>query len=456
MWYIISTSSKMVSTKTLVALAAFSLASVQGLDLDISDSKSIKNAAATIAKQLVKEYNVSEPGHPIGVLSIPGRPYYWWESAAMFDTLIKYWSLTGDDQFNNIVTDGMIAQQGEHNDFMPLNWTASEGNDDQSFWALAAMSAAESKLPKPQNGSWIDLADAVFNEQVLRWDDETCGGGLRWQIFSFNTGYSWKNSLTNANFFQLASRLAAYTGNSTYSEWASKAYNWTTSVGFVTSDGTVYDGADVSKNCSTISKVQSSDKAGSFIAGAAYMYNVTKGSEQWKNTLNNLLLANIETFFSNGVAIESECEPQNRCTTDQLAFKGLLGQALVETLKVAPYTEGMIIASLQSSAKAAAKACTDSGCAFVWDGSAQNSTSGVGEKIDALSFVQGLLYKDAAAPATNATSTSGGSGTKSGSSAATTTSSTAAEASKNAAASTVMMSSGAVMSLFGAVAWMVL
>ncbi|PQE28357.1 Glycosyl hydrolase family 76 protein [Rutstroemia sp. NJR-2017a BBW] len=446
----------MVSTKTLVALAALSLASVQGLDLDINDSKSIKNAAATIAKQLVKEYNVSEPGHPVGVLSIPGRPYYWWESGAMFDTLIKYWSLTGDDQFNKIVTDGMIAQQGEDNDFRPANWTAGEGNDDQSIWALAAMSAAESKLPKPQNGSWIDLADAVFNEQVLGWDDETCGGGLRWQVYPFNTGYTWKNSLTNANFFQLAARLAAYTGNSTYSDWASKTYNWATSIGFVTSDGTVYDGADVSKNCSDINKVQSSEQAGSFIAGAAYMYNITKGSEQWKNTLNGLLLANIETFFKNGVAIESECEPQNRCTTDMLAYKGLLGQALVETLKVAPYVEGMIISSLQSSAQAAAKACTDSGCAFVWDGSAQNSTSGVGEQISALSFVQGLLYKDTAAPATNATSTSGGSATKSGSSAATTTSGSAAAASKNAAASTMMMGSSAVMSLFGAVAFMVL
>jgi mannan endo-1,6-alpha-mannosidase len=400
---------------------------------------------------MVKYYDGSEPGHPIGVLD---APYYWWETGAMFDTLIQYWSLTGDDQFNKIVTDGMLAQQGQQ-DFMPLNQTATEGNDDQSFWALAAMSAAESKLPNPQNGSWFDLADEVFNEQAARWDDKTCGGGLRWQIFTFNVGYTYKNSLSNGNFFQLASRLAAYTGNSTYSEWASKAYNWTTSVGLVTSDGKVYDGTDVTKDCSAVNGAQLSANAGTFITGAAYMYNVTKGSEQWKNTLDTLLKTTIATFFPNGVAVEIACESQNHCNTDQLAFKGLLGQALVETLQVAPYTEGVILGKLQSSAEAAAKACSDSGCAFVWDGSAKNSTSGVGQNLDALSYIQGLLYKEAAAPATNATSTSGGSGTTSGSSASTTTSGTPAAVSKNAAAS-MMIGSSAVMSLFGAVAWIIL
>ncbi|KAM3088317.1 hypothetical protein ACMFMG_002371 [Clarireedia jacksonii] len=403
---------------------------------------------------MVQYYNVSEPGHPIGVLD---APYYWWETGAMFDTLIQYWSLTGDAQFNKIVTEGMVAQQGNQ-DFMPTNQTKSEGNDDQSVWALAAMSAAESKLPEAQNVTWFDLANEVFNEQAARWDDENCGGGLRWQIFAFNAGYTYKNSFTNGNFFQLASRLAAYTGNSTYSEWASKAFNWTTSVGLITNDGKVFDGTDVTKNCSSssIDKVQFSGNAGTFISGAAYMYNVTKGSEQWKKTLDSLLNATTETFFPNGIATEIACESQNTCTTDLLAYKGLLGHALVETLKVAPYTEGLILSKLQTSAKAAAKACDDSGCAFVWDGPAKNSTSGVGQQLDALNYVQGLLYKEAASPATNATSTSGGSGTTSGSGASSTTSGAAAKNTKNAAASMMMMGSSAVMSLFGAVAWMLL
>jgi mannan endo-1,6-alpha-mannosidase len=58
------------------------------------------------------------------------------------------------------------------------------------FWAFAAMTAAEFGFENPADGlpSWLSLAQAVFNEQTERWDSATCGGGLRWQIFSFNIG----------------------------------------------------------------------------------------------------------------------------------------------------------------------------------------------------------------------------------------------------------------------------
>ena len=78
---------------------------------------------------------------------------------------------------------------------MPLNQTKDEGNDDQVFWAFAAMSAAELKFPPPQSGypSYAAMAQAVFNLQAERWDPENCGGGLRWQIVQFNAGYDYKN-----------------------------------------------------------------------------------------------------------------------------------------------------------------------------------------------------------------------------------------------------------------------
>lgn len=48
----------------------------------------------------------------------------------MFGQLIHYWKLTGDSQYNDIITQGMQAQVGEHNDFMPSkvqNELVSEG-----------------------------------------------------------------------------------------------------------------------------------------------------------------------------------------------------------------------------------------------------------------------------------------------------------------------------------------
>lgn len=71
---------------------------------------------------------------------------------------------------------------------MPPNQTKDLGNDDQVFWAFAAMAAAELNFPNPPSDQpqWLALAQAVFNTQALRWDTTSCGGGLKWQIFSFN------------------------------------------------------------------------------------------------------------------------------------------------------------------------------------------------------------------------------------------------------------------------------
>ena len=73
---------------------------------------------------------------------------------------------------------------------MPTNQTKDEGNDDQVFWAFAAMSAAEVKFPSPPSGfpSWTSVGQAVFNLQAERWDAANCGGGLRWQIQPYALG----------------------------------------------------------------------------------------------------------------------------------------------------------------------------------------------------------------------------------------------------------------------------
>jgi mannan endo-1,6-alpha-mannosidase len=434
---------------------------------------------------LVSKYNVTEPGHIIGVL---GAPYYWWESGAFFDTLISYWHLTGDDQYNDLVSDGLQAQLGQNDDFMPANWTNTEGNDDQAIWALAVMSAAESKFPQ-YDDHFVVLAENVFNEQVLRWDNATCGGGLRWQIFPFLTGYDYKNSAANGAFFSLASRLARYTGNSTYSDWASQAFKWATSIGFVDSDWRVYDGAHVETACTDINKVQFSSTAGYFISGVAYMYNITNGDSIWKNALDGLLNSTLSTFFPDGIAYEVACESKMTCTTDMWAFKGLLGQALVDTVKVAPYTADTITPILSSTAEAAAKACNDTQCAFQWSTTSTSRAralgdavdtpnTGVGEQISALSYVQGLLVKDAAAPETheeygsNATSTSGSGGSSTQSGTPTSTSSgtatgtgtgtgtASASPSSSGNAGTVLRVDNAGMGLFGGLlgvmAWLIL
>ena len=294
------------------------------------------------------------------------------------------------------------------------------------------MTAAERQLPSPSTTlSWIDLAKKVFELQVARWDTETCGGGLRWQIFPFNQGYGYKNAEAAGGFFQLAARLARYTGNQTYADWAQKTWDWTTSAGFVTSDYQVFDGADVSNNCSDINKLQWSQNAGAFLYGSAAMYNFvsqrvpvstlcpgstdtlqTYGNTQWQNRTESIL-SSMSVFFSKPTSIMTEvaCETKATCESEQYAFKGLTAQWMGTTTQIAPFTRSTIMGYLQASAKGAADQCTKQGnvtvCGFEWNKSSSNGITGVGQQLSALNVIVANLAINASAPVTvNTTTTS--------------------------------------------------
>lgn len=199
----------------------------------------------------------------------------------MWGALIDYWYYTRDTSYNDAVMQALQFQIGSGEDFMPANQTQSLGNDDQAFWGMAAMSAAEQKFPDPSEGApgWLALAQAVFNTQAPRWDLTTCGGGLRWQIFAFNAGYDYKNSISNGAFFNIASRLGAYTQNTTYFDWAVKAWDWQTAIGLISPSYQVYDGSDDTINCTQINHIQWTYNAGILLHGSAVMWNQVCNSD---------------------------------------------------------------------------------------------------------------------------------------------------------------------------------
>lgn len=180
--------------------------------LTCSLSDSIKGVAGQVAHDLMGFYNGNQSGQTPGLLP---QPYYQWEAGGMLLTMIDYFYYTGDATYNDLVTQGMLWQAGPENDFMDANQSHVEGNDDQVFWGFAALSAAEQGFPNPPAGSpsWIQLAENLFNDQVSRWDMSSCNGGLRWQIFSYMTnGYDYKSTIANGGLFNVAARLALYTG----------------------------------------------------------------------------------------------------------------------------------------------------------------------------------------------------------------------------------------------------
>lgn len=140
---------------------------------------------------------------------------------------------------------------------------------------MSAMTAAELGFRDADDGEpqWVALVQAVYNMQLAKIDD-VCNGGLRWQALEFLNGFDYKNSISNGCFFNIASRLALYTGNSSYADEAEVIWQWMEGVGFIDPKYNVFDGAGVKNgaNCTEIYKAQFSYNAGVFLHGAAAMY----------------------------------------------------------------------------------------------------------------------------------------------------------------------------------------
>lgn len=246
---------------------------------DKISSDSIKSAAKAVASNLMSYYKGTDYGQIIGIL--PGPPpageYYWWEAGALWGTLIDYWHMTGDTTWNDVIEQSFIFQAGgPRYSYMPLNWSIAMGNDDQGFWGMSAMLAAETNFQNPpaDKPQWLALAQAVFNTQAAAdRHDGTCGGGLRWQIQVNDRGYDYKNSIANGLFFNLGARLARYTDNETYADWASNIWDWEVGVGLTDPDYNVFDGAHVEHNCTDIYRAQFTYCAAVVIQSAAFLYN---------------------------------------------------------------------------------------------------------------------------------------------------------------------------------------
>lgn len=121
--------------------------------------------------------------------------------------------------------------------------------------------------------------------------------------------------------------MAAYTGNSSYSDWAVKTWDWSTDIGLV-DNFNVYDGSDDTKNCTEKDHIQWTYNAGIYLYGCATMWNITQ-DDKWKNRTLGMWNRTAEIFYSGNdtnILYEAACEPSGNCKTDQLSFKGYLSR----------------------------------------------------------------------------------------------------------------------------------
>uniref|UniRef100_A0A093X784 Mannan endo-1,6-alpha-mannosidase n=1 Tax=Talaromyces marneffei PM1 TaxID=1077442 RepID=A0A093X784_TALMA len=381
------------SWRSLSLLLSLLLApATQAITIDPTNRQSVIDAASEAAYGMMTWYAGNETGQ------IPGKLIdTWWEGGAMFMALIQYWHFTGDTTYNNEVTVGMQFQAG-YGDYMPSNYSNYIGNDDQMFWGLAAMTAAELGYPEASTGySWLSLAQGVFNTQIDRWDTTACGGGMRWQIWGWEAGYTMKNSISNGGLFQLAARLARYTYNDTYAVWADKIWKWSVASPLVnTATWEIGDSVSMGDN-------------------SAYMYNYTNGSTEWLTPVNGLLTATWNTFASDAygnILTEFECETTEICNRNEILFKGLTAGWMALAALIVPSIYGTIVPKLQASSAAAAASCSgdnNNTCGVKWYTKSWDGEIGLEEQMSALNiFWSNLIMMPNASAYAPLTSRTGG------------------------------------------------
>ncbi|KAE8343474.1 hypothetical protein BDV24DRAFT_172872 [Aspergillus arachidicola] len=372
--------------------------------------ESLKDAASTAARGMLKYYHGNEPGQTPGTLD--GT---WWEAGAMFMTLVQYWRVSGDSSHNDLTTQGLQWQAGDNHDYLPANSSAYLGNDDQMFWGLAAMTCAETKYPDVSDGpSWLSLVQGVFNNQIPRWEMQTCHGGLRWQIHSWLPGYDLKNTISNGGLFQIAARLARYTGDQKYADWATKIWEWIASSPLLdTKTWNVADTTSVTNDCKTNGNEQWTYNYGTLLSGAAYMYNLTNGDQKWLDAVDGLLNASLRLFFppmyNNGTVLsEVACETIETCDRNQMCFKGFLSIWMAYTATLVPSTAERIIPRLKGSAEAAARQCSGgedgTACGVRWYEDTWDGKNGLETQMSSLSiFTANLMLQSDEQPVTSTT-----------------------------------------------------
>ncbi|WBW72483.1 plasma membrane mannan endo-1,6-alpha-mannosidase Dfg501 [Schizosaccharomyces osmophilus] len=366
---------------------------VQALHLDIHDDDSIRSTINSMTGELMNYWN----GTDCKFVSS-----YWWLTGASMTVLLNNGILFDNNTYTDLVSKSLMYNAGSDHDYQPSDEYFNLGNDDQGIWGAAAMDAAELNLKQvdDSSASWLEISQAAFNRISGRWDNVNCNGGVRWQAFPWLSGYTYKNSISNGLLFQLAARLARFTGDSSYEDWVNRIWDWSTSSGFVnTTNYSVYDGSKASTNCTTIDHSQWSYNLGVYMTGVAYMYNYTQGDNIWKKRLDGFISHATSFFINNGIAWDPQCENTGTCNIDQTAFKGILMQSFGNAIRLAPYTRSKLYPLIETSATAAALACSGGysgnscGVHWSWDNSTWDGTYGVGQQFSALEAVQ-MLYVD--------------------------------------------------------------
>ncbi|CAH2351661.1 mannan endo-1,6-alpha-mannosidase Dfg5p [[Candida] railenensis] len=435
---------------------------VSAVDLDLTDNDSICAAAKAIMDGELNYYEGTKYGGAVGMFS---SPYYWWEAGEAFGGILNYYVNcdSSNTTLKELIYNAMYHQSGDDHDYMPSNQTFTEGNDDQGVWGLTSMLAVELNFTDPTEASWLSMTQAIYNEMLSRWDTTYCAGGMRWQIFTWNSGYTYKNTIANGCLFNIAARLGRYLDNDTYIETAEKVWDWMEDIGFISeSDGelVIYDGADISTNCTSLTTTKWSYTYGIMIQGCAFLYNQT-GDSTWETRAQQIWTAGAY-FFNDTIMYETACQTNYKCNTDQRSFRSLFARSLASAALFVPSISSEIETNVKASAAGAAQSCSGGSdgvtCGINWSYNGWDGWYGLGEQMSALEIILALFAFDGemALPYTATNGGSSTSNTEAGTDSTTTTNSNLITIGTKDKAGAGILTAVVLIAIVGGSIWMVL
>ena len=169
--------------------------------------------------------------------SWPGRYVDMWIQATLVETLVNYDWISGDSLKNSIPL--KVVYDFWSKKSAAFNEVHNDLFDDKLWWVMMYLRLHEVfddvKYIKEAE-SWWDQAIMNPNKPKWKaWDDNLCGGGVRWGDTTKDNARYYHNSVTNGLFLTVSARLAAhyYLHNNLekaekYAVWAEKEWQWLT------------------------------------------------------------------------------------------------------------------------------------------------------------------------------------------------------------------------------------
>ncbi|GKU14863.1 unnamed protein product, partial [Fusarium langsethiae] len=149
--------------------------------------------------------------------------------------------------------------------------------------------------------------------------------------------------------------------------------------------GAVYDGAQVSDNCTTTNKYQWSYNAASLSMGLAYLYNSTSNEDDtWRRLTEKMVTTTLDTFFTRDGEFKEVACVKGNCSRDIPTYKALTHRWLAVTTQLAPFLSDKVLPVLHKSAKS-----------LKAEGNGKDSLE---QKLANFAIVSNLLIADSAGP----------------------------------------------------------